>query len=304
MQRNFLQLMPTGREIAKTGEQPRVANLWGTLTGGMKVRDSIDRYSGYEVSSTGFAVGYDRMITPNYLFGAAMGYDLAHMSFDSINSKAEMNAFRTMLYNSWYNGTWHVDAYGGYSKNFNETERNINFADFSAKSLGEYNDDVATVGFEWGRTSWFDQMFSITPSIGMHYVRVISPDVLETNGGDANLFVEGDAYQSLEMPIGVKASGVLTGEQGTQGIIWVPEARIFYVREWIDDEATAMTSFSGFRGTSFAATSGKRGKDSGLFGVGLNVQASEHWNLRFDYDFEVYRNTSSHTFGGTLGVNW
>ena len=304
-QRRFQRLIPTGGDIvAKSDNRQKILerkwNLWGNITGGYDQRNNIGRYSGYRSSSAGFAAGMDRTISPFMLIGVAVGYDHADQNFKKIRSSSDADAMRTMAYASWFNGSVFVDAYGGYTKNWYKTKRNINIGSFSAKPKARYNDDLAVTGIEFGRVHWFDKTM-LTPSVGLHYARLNSPSFTETRGGDANLYVASDMYQSFQTSVGAKVSRMFTD---SRKVVWTPEIRAYYVHEWSDDRARAITSFAAVRDINFEAHGGRWGRDSGRFGAGVGALLTEHINFRFDYDFEVFSNTSTNTFTTTLGVTF
>ncbi len=49
---------------------------------------------------------------------------------------------------------------------------------------------------------------------------------------------------------------------------------------------------------------GDWGRNSGLFGIGLNVRLADRMNFRIGYDYEIYEETEMGAFGTTLGVYW
>ena len=301
-QHRFQQLMPTGREFFHQGNMPVKWNRWGLFTGDWRQRDGIGRYSGFDVSSGGLAFGVDGSIGQQAIIGVAFGYDHSQLSFRSIRSSSQIDAIRTMVYGSWYNGHYYVDAYGGYTKNFHQTRRHIDIANaFSRTARSRYSDDMGVVGLEFGRIwRWGD--FAMTPNVGLHYIRLYSPDITERDASIANLFVNSSHYESLRMPLGVKLSRQLVGKK--RGILWTPEARIAYIRELADTSTRVRTSFDEMRDVSFYAKSGNWGRHSLRVGVGAGAVVSRHFNFRLDYDFEVYNHTSVHGFGGTIGAHW
>ncbi|MDR0327165.1 MAG: autotransporter outer membrane beta-barrel domain-containing protein [Planctomycetaceae bacterium] len=103
-------------------------------------------------------------------------------------------------------------------------------------------------------------------------------------------------YESLRLPVGAKFSRSFTGGRG---IIWIPETRVFYVREFCDDTARVWSTAG-----SILAADGAKGRNSGRFGVGLNAHLTERLNLRVDYDYELYEHTSADALALTLGVRW
>ena len=302
MQRQFQQLMPSGRDFVSREYLLRMCNHWGTFTGDLQNRKNIGPYSGYDLSSVGFAFGMDRTIVNNLFLGVALGYDNTYQKFDSIRSSSQSDAFRSMVYGSWFNGTYFVDAYAGYTKNRHDTKRNIDIDNtFSATARSKYGEDAASVGLEVGRQYERRNGLLLAPSVGFHYVHLGHSSITETGGGEANLYIAGSNYQSFQVPFGIKASRVF---MGSYGIALIPEARISYVRELADDAAIVRTSFANVRDVTFLAKSGDRGRDMGRLGFGVSGQLPKRLNFRFDYDYEVYRHTTASTLAGSLGMSW
>ena len=309
MQRRFVQLAPTGREYTIQTGVPKVWNHWGVLTGDWGKRSKIGQYSGYELWSTGVAVGVDRAVTNRVLLGAAIGYDYVQQDFDTIRSSSRSESFRTMAYGSWFNGNYHIDGYGGYSKHFHHTKRDIDIMDggvtqFSKVARSRYDDDMASAGIDFGRT-WQWKYASVTPSIGLHYILLNSPNVSETGALGANLRVDRGHYDSLRLPVGVKASSIFIGKK--KGAAWLPEIRAAYIRELADDSVRVRTTFDGVHqqeGVRFSAESGNQGRDGLRLGVGLQTLVARWCNFQFDYDYEAFKHTSAHGFRASLGVQW
>jgi autotransporter-associated beta strand protein len=310
-QRRFQQLMPNGRELFSQVNMPTLWNRWGTFTGDWRRRENIGQYSGYDFSSAGFAVGIDRTVTQKLLLGAAIGYDHGWQDFKSIRSRSRIEAFRTMLYGSFYSGNYFLDAYGGYTKNCHRTKRHINidsinFADnslasFAATARSRYEDDMASVGLEFGRMFQLSGT-TLTPYVGLHGMILNSPSVTETGGDFANLHVAKSKYRSLQFPIGIRANKSFVGKYG---VLWMPEMRASFAREFADDSARVWTSFAGAPGSeSFYADSGRWGLHSGRVGGGVGALVANRFNFRFDYDYEIYSRMTVHSCGATLGVHW
>ena len=192
-----------------------------------------------------------------------------------------------MAYGGVRNGNTYADGYFGYTKNWHKTRRDIFIGDtFHENARSRYNDDMFSTGVELGRTlqlraAGVSPPVSVSPSIGLHYIHLSTPSVTETGAGDARLFVHANRYNSLRMPIGAKLSrDIFSNGGGIFGsIIWTPEVRAYYVREFADASARTMTSFNNVRAVSFAAESGNWGRNSGRFGVGLNAALTDRLNL-------------------------
>ena len=138
-------------------------------------------------------------------------------------------------------------------------------------------------------------------SIGLHYINLSSPSVTETGNGVANLHVHSNTYESLRIPV---RGEIQTECHWAADVTWTPELRTFYVREFADDSARAVTLFDSVRSVSFIADSGKWGRNSERFGVGLGTGLSDCLFVRIDFDYDVYEYTTAREFGTILGVKW
>ena len=282
------------------GGVPAKWNRWGTFSGDWLERKSVGSYSGYNLRGAGVVAGIDRNISRNSFGGVAFAYDNANQNFKTIRSNNQIDAFRTVFYGGVKNGKAYADGYVGYTKNWNKTRRDINIGTFEGTARSKFDDDMFSTGFELGRKLSFGNG-RVTPSIGLHYINLSSPKVTESGAGDANLLVHSGSYNSLRLPIGVKLS---QDNVGYGGIVWTPEARMFYIRELADASVRTGTSFAAVSSVPFYAESGNWGRNSARLGVGLNAALSDWLNFRIDYDYEVYDHTTANWFGTTLGVRW
>jgi uncharacterized protein with beta-barrel porin domain len=289
-------------------------NRWGAFAGDWLERKSVGTASGYDLRSAGVVVGMDRKFSRNAFGGIAFGYDNAYQNFTSIQSNNQIDMFRTALYGGVRNGRTYTDGYVGYTKNWNKTRRDIPLLAATARS--KYEDDIFSTGFEVGRRLSSGDV-RLTPSIGLHYVHLSSPDITETGAGVANLHVAAQSYDSLRMPIGARLSRpiesrglcprIFSFDSATKSpalVIWTPEVRAFYIREFADASVRTSTAFDAVRGVPFFAESGNWGRNSGRFGAGLNAGLADWLNVRVDYDYEVYDHTATNAFSATLGVKF
>ena len=315
MQRGFLNRIPSARyrlwndrngiflgqsPCEPCAGVPAKWNRWGTFTGDWLERKSVGTYSGYDLRGAGVVVGLDRNISRNSFGGVAFAYDNANQNFKTIRSNNQIDAFRTVFYGGMKSGKTYADGYAGYTKNWNKTRRDISIGTFEGVARSRFDDDMFSTGFEVGRKLSFGNG-RVTPSIGLHYIHLSSPKVTESGASDANLLVHSSSYNSLRLPVGVKFS---QDSVGYGGIIWTPEARMFYIRELADASVRTGTSFATVSSIPFYAESGNWGRNSARLGVGLNAALSDWLNFRIDYDYEVYDHTTANWFGTTLGVRW
>lgn len=273
--------------------------LWGTFTGGLHDRGSIGRYSGYDLSNYGVAVGVERNFGSRWFGGVAFGYDNAHLKLDDRFAKDDFDAVRASLYGGYTARDWYLSGYAGYSKNWHDVRRNNPVLGFSNR--GKYNDDVYSGGLELGRTFRSCNGFRFTPSVGVHWVHLENPGFNESGSAASALRISKSSYDSVRIPIGVRLDK--TFKYGS--IAWTPELRAFYVSELGDTGSGLNTAFVASPGTgSVYADSGKSGRNGGMFGAGLNAQITNCLSVGIGYDYEVWENYDRHNLSGNVTLRW
>ena len=299
MQRQFVDILPSsGGTIPMVGQRN---SLWGTLTGNWDSRSDIHDhcFSAYKLRSVGVAVGWDRYVSERFFVGAAFGYDYGAQTFDTIRSRADIEAFRVMTYGGYRNGSWFVDGYAGYTKDWHKTRRDINISPFASVARAKYDDNMFSTGFEVGRHFHFGAT-TLVPTIGLHYTYLGSPRIRESGGREANLTVDSGQYASFRLPVGGRLSTDIDGAW----LIWRPEIRAFYVREMDGETAEVCTRFSAVPETSFRAQSGQWGRNGGQFGIGLSANLDYRFSFGVNYDYEIWEQTNRHNIGVVLSARW
>jgi uncharacterized protein with beta-barrel porin domain len=234
----------------------------------------------------------------NSFIGGAFGYDNTYQNFNTLPASNRSDVFRSAIYGGWAKNNTYFDGHVGYTKNWHQTRRDITFLNATARS--KYHDDMLSAGVEFGHRFRFGGT-NLTPSIGLHRIHLSSPGVTESGAGDANLHVRSESYDSIRMPVGAKVARSFLSKH----VVLTPELRAYYVREFADSSMWAVASFDKVRSVSFLSESGDWGRDSGRFDVGLQASSfADRLHASIDYDYEVYRHTSTSVLGATVGVRW
>ncbi len=282
---------------------PAPYTIWATASNAWFDRKGKGGYSGFDLESHGFAIGMDRAIGQNVFAGVAFGYNSADQHFDSIRSRAEYDVFHAMVYGGYHNDNWLVDGYLGYGKNWHETRRRISIGEpemaFSASPTAKYNDNLFAVGVDAGRNIALCPVV-LTPSIGLHYTHLRTPSIAERDGREANLRASASSADTLRLPVGMTAAW----EHVVDDVRIRPQVRAFYQAELGEGDATSTTRFASAPRHEFKAKSGKWGRHTGRFGVGVEAAVRDRVSLRLDYDYEVGSRVRSHEVLFNVAVKW
>ena len=317
LQKGFLKHMPKAMDVLADPIANRDAcRLWATFTGEWSrhsaITDANIKYSGYDIRSTGVAVGMDCVLPQDYFSGLMLAYDNAYQDFGGMSAvntiqesqwfdaSNQVNAFRSLFYLGQNVDNIFGDIYVCYTKNWHKTARDTESGN---RANSKHHDNLVVVGLEISQKISNGRV-SFVPSLGLHYKCLLSPKIVEQGGGQDALVIEKSSYSSLRMPIGAKLNLSFTGRFGTT---WSPEFRAFYVREMEEDAAIVRANIKGapYGVTHYSnITNGAKGYNSGLFGFGVNAQMRHRWNLRADYEYEVFDHMTVDMFSATLGVKF
>jgi len=295
--------------------KPRRNDLWATVSAESMTRGHINDFSGYNGDSCGVAVGVEWKFSPYLYGGVAFGYDDASLNFREIDADDSLRAARVSLYGGYVNSCWYTSGYLGYSKDWHDTTRRIRIPayelvaatppvyapGFSANAQGRSNDNVFSTGFEVGKFySCYD--LNLIPTIGLNYIFVHSPRIVEKNASSANLVVDGASYHSLQMPVGIRTNMDLCL---FSGLVLTPEMRLFGVTEWAD---RGVRRTAAFRETpqagAFYNDAGGWGRNGFLFGLGLTAQCCHRVTIGLNYDCETWKEYNRHVGSAFLNYRW
>ncbi len=306
LQRRFPDQVEQNRARLRAACYGRVAQktaLWGTLTGSWTDYRGRGGYSAGDLDSQGIAFGADRLIDSRLSWGAAIGMDQAKLKLTDIDSKADLDALRVLIYGRYERDSWFAGIRAGYAKTWYDTKRHVNIGDgftaYNRTAKADYHDNLLTAGLQFGRTfCWGKQEF--TPSVGLDYLFLRTPGIQEEGAPWANLVVSRKSYHSLEIPVGF----TWKHEFGGPSFTWSPELRAHYIGEAANDEAAAQTQFASVPGVSFEARTGPLGRNRMRLGAGLEGRRGDNLAFSLNYDFETGLRTNTHNISFTVGWEW
>ena len=295
----------------KNRHKPRRCDLWATISAESMTRNRIGDYSAYNGDSCGVAAGIEWKLSSCWYGGIALGYDDASLSYRQIDADDSLRAARVSLYGGYVNSSWYTSGHVGYAKDWHDTIRRVRIpafatADlyapgFSADARGRYNDDVASAGIEFGKFySCYD--LNLIPTVGVNYVFVYSPGIREEDADSANLVINRASYNSLRMPVGLRANMDLAL---FSELVLTPEIRLFGMTEWADRSVRRTASFSETpRAGTFYSEGGGWGRNGFLFGIGLTAQCGRRITIGLNYDCESWKEHNRHVGSAFLNCRW
>ena len=284
--------------LGQSGTQ-KSYELWGQFTGGIHNRGNVGRYSGYELNNYGVIVGAEKKLSRRWFGGVALAYDNASVDLDDRYAQDDFDAFRVSLYGGYAGKNWYGSGYAGYAKNWHDVTRNNPVLGF--RNTGKYDDNVFSNGVEFGRVARLYGGTQFIPSVGLHWIHLNSPSLMESGNAISALAVSKGSYDSVRLPIGARLNRTHYGER----IAVTPEVRAFYIAELADESAGVTTAFASSLGSgSVFADSGSGGHNGANFGTGVTATIRNSFTLGVDYDYEIWENYDRHNLVGSMTYRW
>ena len=200
---------------------PEMANsLWVDVLANRQEADGYEftgnMTAGFEAYSYGFVMGYDRLVTPNTIAGAAFSYQKGNSNSqgDVLKTDNEFETYGIHAYAAWSpSAKLNVIGTVAYLHNTNEAEQALPFGN-ADKAKADIDTNIVTAGVRAESTFVMADGSKIVPHIG---ARVIHADqgTFDTKLDGAKSFEnQTDAATLVQFPIGVTARTTKTFDNG------------------------------------------------------------------------------------------
>ncbi|MDQ5984568.1 MAG: Extracellular serine protease [Syntrophus sp. SKADARSKE-3] len=271
--------------------------FWAQAYGTAKERHANDISSRYSYNSPGIAVGFDRKINASLLLGASVGYSYSNVDMKDLSERATISAYTGSLYATWKYDPWYISAVGTYGYTTYDTKRNITFGTITREADAFYHANVAGAYLEGGRkiTSTFVDIIPIAALSGNSLMR---DSFNERNANGLNLNADSETTSSVIGSLGVR----LTKDYNSSSGVFVPELRVRWDHEFLNDRYVMNASFAGYPATQFTVRADKPDRDSMALGTGLTWRTKNGIYINLSYDGHFSADTTQHS--GVLGLRY
>ncbi len=288
--------------------------MWDTP---FMVRETKKRdagYLGYEQNISGFATGISRMLGETSSIGLAVGYDYRKMNGrDGYMWKERADTFHSAIYGGTAIGCFFLDAYAGFSYEWQRTSRNVEGAADYDYNRGKYNNTILSAGLKASYVWILPSEFRITPAIGLDYSHVRMGSFNEwgnnsTGAASGSLLSVGKTnYNNLALPITVSVNRTFATDFlafGGYQALWTPEVRGGWVPQFGPKKSSvnAIYNWPDVNPTPFVSNSTPLADSYGTVGAGLKIKLRGKYVFAVDYDYSWAGKYSNHTLTGTYGV--
>lgn len=262
-------------------------SIWGQAFGGVATADGETNLAGWDAAYGGMMVGIDGNITDDLTLGAFGSYSFASVDGDGAgNAQIEANSFSLGVYAGYAGEGFYLDGFAAYALSQNDLSRQ----DILNRTItADYSASQVSFGLAGGVPIDVSSSVVITPNASLTWSHYDADSYTET-GSPLAQTVNPNAVSNLTGTIGARIHAVYENFDN-DGTVFIPEFRVGLIGDLIDDDATAMASFSG--ATAYQVTGADTDDIGALIGFGLGLDNPD-WAAGISYDADLRGDTMSH----------
>lgn len=276
------------------GNVGRGLRLWGQAFGSTADQDHRDGIDGYEADTFGGAVGLDTTnLSDSAVIGVAFSYADSDIDSDNANNtQTDIGSYQVTLY-----GDYDIDERTFLSGQFAYAFNNIDSTRYNVGGVSgltanaDYDSNQFTVAGKLGRDYATDQGLTLSPALIADYTHLSIDDYTETGAGGANLDVNSDSLNVLDIGVGVDASWL---HQNMDGSYLKPALHAAYRYDLIGDNVETTSTFAG-GGAAFQTNGMDPARSTFNVGAGLSYMATNNWEFSANYDYEFKSDYGAHS---------
>ena len=274
-------------------------NAWTTGYGAGGDVDSDGNATAFDYSFAGTIIGMDRVVDDNTIAGVALGFSPFRVDRNEARDEIEAESY-SLNFNGNHNfGPHYVLGVVGYGHDEYDASRRMSFGAIDRTAQADFDGDAFALYVESGLTGcWNSHVFQ--PLIGLQYVHLHHDGFTETGADALDLALPENGFDSLRLALGARIVHSFVTERGWT---FVPEARIRWMHEFLDDAGIIAPRFA-VGGSPFPISGGRLGRDFLVLGAGLTVQLTDRVGVFAGYDAQVSGHETGHGGHGGLQLAW
>ena len=295
-----------GGYLDARGFDPTTPNrIWA-----MGARDWADLSSdgdqvGFDADIFGAALGYDFVLTENWLAGLALGFSNTDTtSKNGGRATMDSDTWFISLYGAFNYDAWQVDASLSYGQSDNSTR--TRYPAFGVRTEGDFDAEHYGANLNIGYEIDLTENLWLTPFVGLNYYHGEQDSYTEDQAGFTKTLspwarhISGGDYDSLQIPVGVRLSGLW---QLTDAASLAPELSIAYAHEFMDEGGEITARLIDGR-DSWTADGIEPGREALLLNAAINLNINQNVEIGAGYSLELRDQYTDNQVRLNLGVKF
>ena len=275
---------------AKDGKNilsPADDNNWGVwvqANGIFAHAAGIGGVSSYNFQNGGFLVGGDYRWSENFVTGVYGGYQGTYSKYGN-GGVTTINGVDFGVYAGYQNGGFYTDAILGGGSSSYAVRRPIQFSTVNRTAISRPDGGQFTsylgLGYDWNVGN-----FTFGPILSGQYTYAGIAPFTENGAGALDLAVGQQNASSLRSSLGGRVAYTWNV---SNTIALIPEGRLLWQHEFLENSRNIGASLDGGGGPSFDYTTSAPSRDAVFAGAGISAQFGANWNAYFYYNADFGR---------------
>ena len=254
-------------------------NSWALGTGMFSRSTNLPNLQNYNNDAGGFLVGADYRWSENFVTGLYAGYDYSYAEYNDGGS-TKGNSVNFGTYASYAKDGYYADAVIGGGYTAFQTKRSIQFSTIDRTASADPNSGQFTAGINLGKDFEVGK-FTLGPIVGAQYTYAAIGSFTESGAESLDLSLGQQNANSLRSTLGGRIAYTWNLNQK---ITLIPEVRMFWQHEFLNNARNINASLDGGNGAAFDFETGDPYRNSVFAGAGVTAQFGERWNASVFYN--------------------
>jgi len=237
--------------------------------------DSDNGVAGFEVDTTGFAIGYDRELRPGFVIGGVFSTADTEVESDDNLNRVDTDTLMASIYGQWTQGPLFANAVMTYGRGDNDSRRDV-VGDIAS---ADYDSDFLSLRIQGGKEFGFDSGWKLSPRAEVAYSHV-NIDSYDETGSIAALSVGSQSYETLELGLGLEIAKPIIIDKA----VWTPYFDLAVYHDFAEDQVQSSSRFV-IGGNSFVTTGSDVEQTNVSATVGLSYAVGANHGFKAAYEY-------------------
>lgn len=269
VQRMMQQGRSSGEEFA--GAQ----GLWVQALNANGDGDSENGVAGFDVDTTGLAIGYDAELKPGLIVGGVLSTTDTQVDADDNSSDVDTDTLMASVYGQWVQGSLFANMIMTYGRSDNDSSRFV----VGDQAVADYDSDFLSIRMQGGKAFGFESGWQLRPRVELVYNHVDIDSYSET-GSLAALSVDSQSYESIELGAGIEIAKPFIIEKS----VLTPYFDLAVYHDFADDRVQTTSRFA-IGGNSFITEGSDVEQTNVSATLGLGYATGANHTLKAAYEY-------------------
>ena len=282
---------------SQSDEISKACGWWMEGLGQWGDQHGSDGYAGFDYSTAGLTVGYDRAPINRLLTGVDFGYTKTHINVDDDQGNGSIDSYYASLYGTYLIERTYLEGVLSYSRHRYDNTRHIivGSVDESADSKHDGNAVSVLVG---GGTTFPYQKWELQPFTSLLYTYLSENSYEESGAGSLDMKVNNRQTSSLVSELGLRVAGAFPTANGR----FIPEVSAAWQYDFDIDDRAITASLAGTPTAAFTVPGQGLERNSAILRGGISYVENGGVTFSWKYSADLGGDHTAQAVSGQISI--